>query len=66
MNDLFVEIERLLLVPQQRMVEADGVADLEAIRRIHGDPLVAVLHLHLPQDLNRLARGVDSSLMPAS
>ena len=31
-------------MPQQRMVEADGVADLEAIRRIQRDALVAVLH----------------------
>ena len=55
-NDLLVEIERLLLMPQQRMIEADRVADLEAIGRIDRDALVAVLHLDRPQDLDRLAR----------
>ena len=30
---LLVEVERLLLVPQQRVVEADRVGDLEAIGR---------------------------------
>ena len=38
------------------MVEPDGVADLEAVRRVHRDALVALLHVHLTQHLDRLAR----------
>lgn len=37
-------------MPEQRMIEADGVADLEAIGRIHSDAFVAVLHLDVLQD----------------
>ena len=44
------------LVPQQRMVEADGVADLEVIRRVDGDALVAGRNLHRLQNLQILAR----------
>ena len=39
------------LVAQQRMVEADRVADLEVIRRIDRDALVAAGDLHRPQNL---------------
>ena len=38
------------LVPQQRMVKADGVADLEVIRRVDGNALVAVGNLHRLQN----------------
>ena len=51
-----VEIERLLLMTKQRMIEADRVADLEAIRRVQLDALVALLQLNLAKNLNRLAR----------
>ena len=53
---VLVEVDRLLLMPEQRMIEADRVADLEAIGRIEGDALVALLELHRPEDLDRLAR----------
>ena len=63
---LLVEIQRLLLVPQQRVVEADGVADLEAVGRIERDALVAVLHLNAAGGSGCVRRGALSSLMPAS
>jgi hypothetical protein len=43
-------------MPQEGMVEADRVADLESIRRIERDALVALLNLDVPQDLDCLAR----------
>ena len=39
------------LVPQQRMVEADAVGDLEVIRRIQRDPLVPLRERDRPQHL---------------
>ena len=51
-----VEVDRLLLMAQERMIEADGVADLEAVGRIERGALVAVLHLNRLQNLHRLAR----------
>src|SRR5262249_42901308 len=53
---LFVEVERLLLVPQEWMVERDRVADFEPVRRVQRDALVAMLHLNRPENLNRLTR----------
>ena len=44
------------LVLEQRMVEADGVADLEVIRRVNRNALVAGRDLHRLQDLQVLAR----------
>ena len=44
------------LVPQHRMVEADRVADLEVIRRVDGDVLVAAGHGDRAQHLQVAAR----------
>ena len=56
MNDLFGDAQRPRLVAQQRMVEADAVGDLEVIRRIERDALVAARNRDRPDDLQVLAR----------
>ena len=56
MNDLLGDPHRARLVPQQRMIEADAVGDLEVIRRIERDALVAARQRDRPQDLEVLAR----------
>src|SRR5687768_5581663 len=43
---------------EHRVIEADGVADLEAIGRIEGDALVTLLELNLAEHLDGLARRV--------
>ena len=56
MNDLFGDAQRARLMPQQRMVVADAVGDLEVIRRIERDALVAARERDRPDDLQVLAR----------
>ena len=56
MNDLLGDAQRPRLVPQQRMVEADAVGDLEVIRRVERDALVAARERDRPDDLQVLAR----------
>ena len=55
-NDLFGDAQRARLMPQQRMVVADAVGDLEVIRRIERDALVAARDRDRPDDLQVLAR----------
>jgi hypothetical protein len=62
---LFGDAQRARLVPQQRMIVADAVGDLEVIRRIQRDALVAARERNRPDDLQVL-RGVCSRFTPAS
>ena len=55
-NALFGDPHRPRLVPQQRMVEADAVGDLEVIRRVERDALVAVRQRNRPQRFQVTAR----------
>ena len=51
---LFCDLQRARLVPQQRMVEADAVGDLEMVGRIERNPLVAASHRDRPEHLEVL------------
>jgi hypothetical protein len=51
-----IDVHRLLLVPQHGVIEADRVADLQAIRGVQRDTLVALLELNRAKHLDRLAR----------
>jgi hypothetical protein len=53
---LLGDAERARLVPQQRVVVADAVGDLEVIRREQRNPLVAARNRNRPDDLQILAR----------
>ena len=53
---LFGNPHRPRLVPEERMVEADAVGDLEVIRRIERDPLVALRERNRTQHLQIPAR----------
>jgi hypothetical protein len=54
---VFGDAQRARLVPQQRVVVADAVGDLEVVRRVERDPLVAARERNRPDDLQVLARG---------
>ena len=50
------DAQRARLVPQQRVIVADAVGDLEVIRRVERDALVAARQRDRPDDLQVLAR----------
>ena len=63
---LFRQSHGAALLTKQRMVEADRVGDLEVVRRVERDPLVALLERRSGARTRRYCLGVVNFLTPAS
>ena len=65
-NDSLGQTDRARLVAQQRMIERDAVGDLEVVRRIQRDALVAAGQRNRTQHLEEAPRAPASARTPAS
>ena len=63
---LFRDLHRPRLMPDERVIEADAVGDLEVVGRIERDPLVPLGQGDRPQDLQDTSARTGSRLTPAS